>query len=411
MKLHTLTTEKKIRIAGAGAEGIAAEKFCKKHCPDSDIRMIDQINSPVPDDGATWIISPGIPRDFFSNIPADRQTSGTEIFFDSLPDDARKKVIGISGTKGKSTTTKFCAEMINHAGMRAVAAGNFGLPLLETFDDLVDEQIEYVVAELSSYQLENLRTSPGIAIFLNLSPDHLDRHGSFENYAAAKTNLWRHQHEGDFLIAPEPIGMALMSTQLPGRIVTSRPVSADIFPPESVFRAPHFLENFGCAAGLTNVLGLPVSLVESTAREFRGLPHRLEFFAEKNGYKFFDDSICTNPESAIATVKFFGAKLTAIIVGGQDRGTDYSPLAHALRHVAPEALVVVLESEAAERIVEACDAEDRSLVRVPDFETALEEINTRSDGTVVLCPAAPSYDHYKNFRERGEAWQDAVKNF
>ena len=189
MKLSDLILAKKIYIAGDGLEGQAADKFCAAHCPYVPREIISPIFEPVEDKGGVWIVSPGIPRTYFTHIPSERVTSGTEIFFDSLSDVDRKRVIGISGTKGKSTTTKFCTEALNAAGALAVAVGNYGVPLLNVFDAFELGEHEYIVAELSSYQLENLKTSPGIAIFLNLFPDHLDRHGSVENYTEAKSNL------------------------------------------------------------------------------------------------------------------------------------------------------------------------------------------------------------------------------
>ncbi|MBT3348940.1 UDP-N-acetylmuramoyl-L-alanine--D-glutamate ligase [bacterium] len=412
MNSEKLAAAEKFWIAGHGAEGRASEKFLRKHFPAMPIEIVDPVREPVKFESGIWVISPGIPRRFFENIPAENQTSGTEIFFEFLDENLRKKVIGISGTKGKSTTTKFVAEFLENAGKSAIAAGNFGVPLLEILDDFLAEKIEFVVAELSSYQLENLKISPGIAIFLNFSPDHLDRHGDAGNYFHAKSNLWQHQKSDDFLIVPENLGLRFSMLKLPGRLILSRKISAKNFAETSVFRAPHFLENFGTAEVVRQILKLPETALKKTAENFIGLPHRLEFFAEKNGRKFYDDSICTNPGSAAATVKFFGGTLAAIVLGGQNRGLSYEILAEEIRKKSPRALVVVLDSEISKKVLETCDAHDLEIVRAENLDEAVKIIFEKTNsGSIVLCPAAPSYDRWKNFHERGNAWQTAVKNF
>ena len=406
MNLTDLVSAKKITIAGYGVEGKAAEQFCKIQCTNVPLKIIESISAPVQDDGSVWIVSPGIPRTYFANIPAERVTAGTEIFFDSLTDTERARVIGISGTKGKSTTTKFCTESLIAAGKTAVAAGNFGVPLLEVFDDFKQENIDYVVAELSSYQLENLQTSPGIAIFLNLFPDHLDRHGSVENYDLAKSNLWIHQQSGDLLLIPDNLEKQFDTA---ANIYKAASLNKELFPQDSAFRADHWCQNFGTVRELFQILKLPVAAIEQTAKQFEGLPHRLQKFSTVNNRTWWDDAICTNPEAAIATVKFFGSSLGAIILGGQDRGMDYSSLAEALSQHSPQALIIIPDSEVAVRL----ETVFSQAVRVTDFDEAVAQIleNTSEETNVVLCPAAPSYDGFKNFKEKGDAFQNAVERF
>ena len=403
MKLTDLLSAQKISIAGYGAEGKAAEKFCATHCTNIPLRIFEQVHSEVSDDGSMWIVSPGIPRKFFHNIPKERVTSGTEIFFDSLSDEERKKVIGISGTKGKSTTTKFCTESLIAVGKKAVAAGNFGVPLLNVFDDLKTKTVEYVVAELSSYQLENLETSPGLVLFLNIFPDHLDRHGSFEHYKEAKSNLWKHQKKGDFLFLPHERDGEFQTT---ATVVFANPLNRELFPLNSPFRADHWCQNFGIVEKMFKILHFPFFAIKKTAAGFEGLPHRLEYFSSVQNRMWWDDAICTNPEAAIATVKFFGKTLGALVLGGQDRGMDCVPLATAISQYAPEALVLVLESGAADRFISAISG----AIRVSDFDAAVSFILKQTpEGThAVLCPAAPSYDAFKNFQAKGDAWQKSV---
>lgn len=401
MNLQDLLTATKISIAGYGVEGKAAEQFCKTQCPSVPLEIVDPINASVSDDGGVWIVSPGIPRTYFQNIPAERVTSGTEIFLDSLTDAERLRVIGISGTKGKSTTTKFCTEAFITAGKKAVAAGNFGVPLLEVFEDFQNEVYEYVVAELSSYQLENLQTSPGFSIFLNLFPDHLDRHGSVANYSAAKANLWNHQQKGDYLFVPAEIEM---SFDTKSKVYKTESLSPELFPEDSAFRADHWLQNLGTVDVLFQILQISKQAIEQTAQEFVGLPHRLQQFSTAHKRTWWDDAICTNPEAAIATVKFFGDRLGAIILGGQDRGMDYSGLAEILSKT--KAQVLILKSELSSPLQSLLP----QAIEVASFDEAVTHIlaHTPEGSDVVLCPAAPSYDAFKNFQEKGAAFQEAV---
>ncbi len=400
MKLSNLLAAKKISISGYGVEGKAAEKFCKKNCPTVPRKIIESVTSSMKDDGSVWIVSPGIPRKYFSNIPVEMVTSGTEIFFDSLSESQRSHVIGISGTKGKSTTTKFCTEALNIAEKKAVAAGNFGVPLLEIFDSFTTGDIDYVVAELSSYQLENLQTSPGIAIFLNIFSDHLDRHGSFSEYEKAKSNLWVHQKSSDKLFLPDVLKKSFNTV---AEMFHTKSLNPDIFPEDSSFRADHWCQNFGTIQALFQELHISNEFIEQTAKQFSGLPHRLQKFSTVKNRTWWDDSICTNPEAAIATVKFFETKLGALILGGQDRGMDYSSLSKA---IPANTFIVILESELTARLKK----DFPKAIVVPTFDEAVSQIleNTVEETNIVLCPAAPSYDTFKNFKEKGKLFQHAV---
>ncbi len=407
MKIEQLAVAEKIYIAGYGAEGRAAEKFCQAHCSEVSVEIMEDIRGEVTDLGGVYIVSPGIRREWFSHIPRERVTSGTEIFFDSLTEGRRKSVVGISGTKGKSTTTKFTVEVLPAAGKKVVAAGNYGVPLLDVFDDFEAGAFDYVVAELSSYQLESLETSPGIAIFLNIFPDHLDRHGTVEDYFLAKQNLWAHQRSGDYLIVPSGLAIQIGMTNPVGQVVESCALNPEIFPENSAFRAEHWCENLACVAKLLELLDLSRGHISVVAKEFQGLPHRMENFSHAHDIEWWDDAICTNPEAASANVRFFGEKLGALVVGGQARGMDVSPLAKTLAERAPGALVLVLESEASASFLEVIEG----AVSVAGFDEAVSLIleKVKPGMNAVLCPAAPSYDRFKNYIEKGGAWQEAVE--
>ena len=458
MKFEKLAKAKNILIYGYGVEGKSNFTFLSQKFPEKNIEIFDEnipefsesknLKSntsfgclggsqneccPIPGrarerDGVPFahfdciVTSPGIPRTKLTNVPEEKFTSNTEIFFENLPESARKKVIGISGTKGKSTTVKFCAEVLQSAEYSVKTGGNYTPPLLDLFDDFVKVGIDFLVAELSSFQLEHLKVSPHIAIFLSFFPDHIDRHGEMEKYFEAKKNLWAHQTPNDFLIVPEnlilpsPFGRGA-GGEGDSQLLFSHPIPSDFFPETSVFRAPHFLENFGTVVSLLNVLKVsnPHEVLKKIAKKFRGLPHRLEFFAEKNGIQFFDDSIATNPESSIVAVKFFGKNLGSIILGGQFPHAKFESLLEAIRDET-DALVLLPDTEVQPKILAAAEKINFPVERIIRGKDLAEIVKRAFEKTpphkaCLLSPAAKSLDQFKNYRERGDAFKKLVREF
>ena len=431
MKLKKIAEAERILVYGYGREGQAAFDFLSTRFPDKHIKVFDENPFLVPKDSlcpkseeVPWcvaspqkcnvdivVVSPGIPRPKLAHMPSEKLTSNTEIFFENLPEKLRKKVIGISGTKGKSTTTKFCTEMLQEAHYKTKACGNYGVPLLEVFDDFMAGDYDFLVAELSSFQLENLKVSPGIALFLNIYSDHLDRHKTQKNYFEAKKNLWAHQKKGDIFITPHsaPIckeGICTCSCH------NSSPLSKEFFPNDSVFQAPYFLDNFGTVGKLAERLNISQKTVQKVARNFTGLPHRLEFFAEKQGIKFYDDSLSTNPDSTIASVDFFGKKLGSIILGGQDRKSNFDKLIETIEKRS-HAHIIILDSEVRIKLLNSCRKIDykqfhiaRNLKEAVDIAFEVTPKNT----SCLLSTAAPSFDLFKNYEEKGNLFKEYVLN-
>jgi len=428
MKLSKLNFAKKILIYGYGLEGKSSEKFLqkktkakidifdeyiKKYKKNNDFEKYDVI-----------VVSSGINRDKIPRNLLDKCTSNPEIFFDNLGEDLREKVIGISGTKGKSTTTKFCAEFLENSGFKVKIGGNYGIPLLDLWDDFFHRKaghgagnLDFLVAELSSYQLENLQKSPHFAIFLNFFPDHLDRHGDLKSYWNAKSSIWAFQKSRDFLIIPENCRDLASDILTESQIITAPRLLSENFAKNSVFRAQHWLENFGTIAKLAEILGIENAdkLIEKTAQNFAGLPHRMELFAEKNKIKFYDDSISTNPDSTLASVNFFADRLGGIVLGGQDRKQNFTAIIRRLRDL--ETLVIILPTESRENLLETI--EKVGLNNFVDIKkwTGFEEIveiamsRTPAETVCLLSCAAPSYDIFKNFIDRGKKWKKAIKKY
>ncbi|MCF7830519.1 UDP-N-acetylmuramoyl-L-alanine--D-glutamate ligase [Candidatus Gracilibacteria bacterium] len=413
MLFSNLKDSQNILLYGYGTEGKSTKKFLQKHFPELKITTFQDYKPAVNFvDYDLIVLSPGVPKSKVKNIPLDKITSQTELFFSNLPEEKRKKVIGITGTKGKSTTVKFCQEMLENTGHTAKIGGNYGVPLLNLFDDFLANKFEFVVAELSSYQLENLSISPGIAIFLNFFQDHLDRHHTMQNYFLAKKNLWSHQQSGDHFIVTE--NSRNLIGQTPQRPIFTSKIPADFFPKNSIFRAEHWLENFGTVKKLAEILNIPEEVVFGTAQNFKGLPHRLEFFKTRKDIKFYDDAISVNPDATMAAVSFLGENLGSIILGGQDRKQNFSALIAKLS--ALDVQIIVLESEVSESLLKNCQKNkvpQQNISVVKDLKEAVETAfaKTPPKHICLLSPAAPSYDQFKNFEEKGDLFQKLVKKF
>ncbi|NJP03683.1 UDP-N-acetylmuramoyl-L-alanine--D-glutamate ligase [Candidatus Gracilibacteria bacterium] len=406
-------------------EGKSSERFLKEKCPNVEIKIFDDHNPSFGScvscefkracqDADAIVVSAGISREKVAEEYREKCTSNVEMFFHNIGEKSRKKIIAIGGTKGKSTTTKFCAEFLNEAGLNAKIGGNYGTPLLDLFDDIENQKIEYIVAELSSFQLEHLNVSPHIAIFLNLFPDHLDRHGDIKEYFSAKQNLWRHQTKEDFLIVPEVFLDPIAHTHPKGRLLSAPSLEKETFPEHSIFRANHFLENFGTVAFVGQILQIELTphFLAKTAEQFTGLPHRLELFAEKNNVRFYNDSISTNVGSALAAIEFFQDSLGSIILGGQDRKQDFSYLCETLPKIAPNAFVIVYESEISPLLIQTLKEHDVPFYSAKTLEEAAEIAvkKTPKKSHCVFSPAAPSFDVFKNYIERGNLWKEYVNN-
>lgn len=443
-------------LLGYGLEGKANEAWIKKNLPHKKITIIERIDKPLAevDTEAVYVISPGISRQVLcGNIPKNQQTSGTEIFMHNVSESQRKKLIGISGSKGKTTTTKFTYELLQNLGFKSVIGGNFGVPLLTLWDQLDD--LDFIVAELSSYQLENIEVSPYYGLFLNFFTDHVSRHGSLENYWNAKQNLWAGGQKKsaqlfipqDFVSVDQNFSLQRIkdSAVFPIRstivqVVRCETLAAENFVDGSIFRSPHFCQNFGCAVELVKKIlsvreysntppqkttpwipdGARMTVEEAikiTAQNFCGEPHRMEFFAEHDGIRFYDDSIATNIFAAKAVVEFFGPNLGAIVLGGRSEsgelGDDWVGLLSDIQKKSPQAYLWLPAGDCFATILAAVESINfpvDKIIRGADFSALLEKglPFIQKNSAVVLSPAAKSFDRFVNFRERGKAWKKSV---
>lgn len=338
----------------------------------------------------------------------------------------RGRLVAITGSNGKTTTTLLTGHILRGAGLPVLVGGNVGTPLISLVDQSTGDSI--TVAEVSSFQLEAIeRFRPDIAVLLNLTPDHLDRHFSFEAYGRAKARVFENQRAEDAaVINADDSASARLAPEKPRRFWFSRLQSVDsgaclengriVFRSASRsvgllhradigLRGEHNVENVLAAACAAVLAGAAPEKIRDGVRGFPGVEHRLEFVAEIGGVDFYNDSKATNVDAALKSIDAFRGNLL-VILGGKDKGGDFAPLAAPL---AEKARLVLLIGAAAEKIagqlgggvaVERAGTLDAAVERA--FERAL-----RGD-TVLLAPACASFDQFENYEHRGRVFKELV---
>ena len=342
-----------------------------------------------------------------------RVTTATALW---LAERGGERVIGITGTKGKSTTAALVSQLARAAGRTTHVAGNIGVPALDLLDR---EPAEVTVVELSSYQIADLQTGPAVALITNLFREHTDWHGSEDAYRAEKLRLLGLpgvrvavlSARGEQLAAACPnlevrrFGLPDGWDVLDGGLALNGEVLAASA--ELPLRGEHNALNLCAALTALEAFGIaPPSLPDSLAG-FRPLPHRLEPVAERERVLWVDDSISTTPESTLAALASFPGRDIVLIGGGQDRGQDYAQLGRMLAETG--ASVVGVPSTGARLIAAARDAgvPAARAIEAADMREAVALARTlgRPGSVILLSPAAPSYDNYRNFEERGERFR------
>jgi UDP-N-acetylmuramoylalanine--D-glutamate ligase len=407
----------KIAIAGYGVEGEQSYRYFKDR--GHDITIVDENLSPscrLPDDSETLL-----GESVFSQLmgydlvvrtaglsPHKIKTDGTiwsatNEFFDKCP----AHVIGVTGTKGKGTTSSFIYEILKAAGRDVYLVGNIGVPALEILSKLTADSI--VVYELSSFQLWDIYKSPQVAVVLPIEADHLDVHLSLDEYVTAKSNIVRYQSETDVVIFNAHNSIAVDIAQLSSGKKVKYPFPINGF--ESVITLPgvHNIENASAAIAACRVFDVDDDAIYRGIAAFTGLPHRLQFVATVGKVSFYDDSISTTPGSAIAALRSFEGRSRVIILGGHDKGVEYDQL---LRLCHDEQATVIAIGENREKIANLCVKYDVKYTVEPG---KMQDIVNRAsieakvnDSVVILSPAASSFDMFKNYSDRGDQFIAAV---
>jgi UDP-N-acetylmuramoylalanine--D-glutamate ligase len=452
--LLSFLKDKKIVILGYGREGRSTCEFIRKHLPgqeftiaDTDDTLPGRFGSPDPMvrlvtgpryleglGGCDLVIkSPGIPLSLLKGrIPYERITSQTDLFFMMHA----SSVVGITGTKGKSTTSTLVYEILRRHHENTLLIGNIGIPPFSCLEQIGPGTL--IVFELSSHQLEKVNRSPHVSLLLNLYEEHLDHYGTVEPYYEAKMNIARYQGREDYLVynldheeVRERVGRSGITSRRFG-FSLNRPVEngAGILGEEIVYflegrqvsrfvvnnrlylPGEHNLQNIMAAITATKILGVPDEVITGAVRTFRGLPHRLEYIGMHGGMHFYNDSIATIPQAtmhAVTTLKY----VDTLILGGKDRGIDYSGLISFL--AARNIRNILFSGDAGRRLYDGfkkLKPANSSIFLISDYGEipAIIKAHTSPGGICLLSPAAPSYDQFRNYEERGEVFKRLVQS-
>ena len=441
---------KRVLVVGLGKSGVAAATFLKDRgarVTVSDAKTEDQLRSAIPallDKGISVetgghsertfreqdliVVSPGVPSD----MPQLQKARAEGVFIIGEVELASRfltgHLIAITGSNGKTTTTALAGEIIGMGGYEVLVGGNIGTPAISLVPETTSDT--YNVLEISSFQLETIQSfHPEIAVILNITPDHLDRHHSFDAYMLAKARIFENQTEADYAVlnVDDPACTALAgktrarvywfsrkrevergSFVREGKIFWRDESSDQEVMPVAGFRlkGTHNLENVLAAVCVGRIVGCEPHRIRRAVEEFKAVEHRLEYVATVQGVDYYNDSKATNVDATIKALEAFTGNMH-IILGGKDKGSDYSVLKDLLRARAKRVYTI---GAAAEKI-ESQIAGAVPVLRAETLETAVKraaELATSGD-IVLLAPACASFDQFENYEHRGRVFKQAVQ--
>jgi UDP-N-acetylmuramoylalanine--D-glutamate ligase len=369
---------------------------------EAGVEVVVGAEDPALLDGMDLMVkSPGVPRDAPLVEAARRRnmTVWSEIELGSrlIPNP----ILGVTGTNGKTTTSELLGAIFRAAGKSVFVAGNVGRPLT-ALEGAVPADT-WVVCELSSFQLEDIESfRPEVAVLLNLTPDHLDRHGTFEDYTTAKLRIFENQTADDVAVVPSGF------PPVPGAARRVEFAAVDELPAEPRIPGAHNRENAAAATAAARGAGIDEMAIAEGLRNFQGVPHRLELVGEVGGVRFVNDSKATNPEAAERALTAYPPGLR-LILGGSVKGSPFDGLARAARERGVARAYLIGES--ADDIAEALIRAGVAFTHAGDLERAVEQaLSDAEPGDVVLLsPACASYDQFENFEERGARFRAIVE--
>lgn len=455
MKLNELKN-KKILVLGFGREGKDSFLALRKLFPEKVLAVADRLKikpQRSPADSGTlrgrdlrfkkvkWhlgenylkalknynliIKTPGIPLRIVKPFlkKKTKVTSQTEIFFDNCPG----KIVGVTGTKGKGTCASLIYQILKKGGLKAHLVGNIGKPVFQTL--LKAKPGEIFVYELSSHQLQNLKKSPQIAVFLNLYPAHLDYFRNFKEYQRAKENITRWQTKKDFFVYNKDekplteIAEKTRAQKIPFGLksnVMDFKRSLQMYyrnrRGKISLKGKFNLLNILAATKVGELFNIPTKKISEAVKKFKPLPHRLEFVGKYKGIAFYNDSLATVPQATMAALDALGDKVRTLILGGSDSKVDFSDLVKRILKSNIRTLIF-LSPGTGEKIWEKIKSLKKKKVPVPFFVSSMKrgvEIafeNTEKGEVCLLSPAAPSFNLFQNYRVRGNLFKKWVKNY
>jgi UDP-N-acetylmuramoylalanine--D-glutamate ligase len=445
---------KKVLVVGLGKSGLAAALFLRRHGAQvtvSDVRSAEALAKDIPallDEGIMVeagghglltfrrqdliVVSPGVPLDTPELTQA--RNFGRPIIgeLELAARFLRGKTLAITGSNGKTTTTTLVGEILEAAGFNTLVGGNIGVPVVALIDESTPET--WSVLEVSSFQLESTEQfHPEIAVVLNITPDHLDRHGTFENYARAKERIFAAQTRDDFLVlnadnvraaqaaprAHSRVYWFSLDRTVPqgawveaGHVVyrSSKDAATErILPLTGIpLKGEHNVENVLAAVCAARLAGAPADAIRRAIEMFKAVEHRLEFVTTVNGVEFFNDSKATNVDATAKAVAAFNAPIH-LILGGKDKNSDYTQLSPLLRqHVRA---IYTIGSAAAK-----IESQLRGVVSLHSCETLDKAVTAAASAAhpgdvVLLAPACSSFDQFESYEHRGRIFKELVNEW
>ena len=442
---------KRVLVVGLGKSGFAAAMFLHRHGAKvtvSDVRTADSLGKDLPlllEEGIAVeagghglltfrrqdliILSPGVPPETpeLRQVRSFGQTILGEVELASR--FLKGRTIAITGSNGKTTTTSLCGAMLTAGGLPVLVGGNIGVPVIALAEESTDAS--WNVLEVSSFQLESTVTfRPNIAVILNVTPDHLDRHGTFAQYLAAKERIFAHQTASDFLIlnaddevasraaarAPSEVYWFSRSRVIrqgafvhAGVVVfraSEQTAAEPILPVEAIsLKGEHNLENVLAAVCAARLAGVPAEAIRSAVESFSAVEHRLEFVARIEGVDYYNDSKATNVDAAAKALAAFPSGIH-LILGGKDKDSDY----RTLRALITDRVRAVYTIGAAAEKIEQHLQGAAPIVRAGTLQRAVELAGEAAQAgeVVLLAPACSSFDQFINYEDRGRAFKELV---
>lgn len=438
----------KALVIGLARSGTAAARLLRAHGADvvaADRRSAEELGSEIADLrdrgvachlGAMEesllggrdlvVVSPGVPLDLPLLLEAGRRGIPVAAEIELGFAVARAPIVAVTGTNGKSTTVELLGAMGRAAGRPTEVLGNIGTALSEKAGEVPEEGL--LIVEVSSFQLETCaRIRPRVGVLLNVTPDHLDRHGTLEHYAAIKARLFARQTAADYRV--QPLGDARIARLLQPMASKALwfgftdPTADGVWEEGGVLRfrlegrsgtllrrdeaplpGPHNTENIAAASAAAMALGVPEKAVARALREFRGLPHRLVTVAEIDGVRYVNDSKATNVDALKRALESFPAPIT-LIAGGRDKDGDFASIA-AL--VSERVRLAIYLGEATTKLLRAWQHVRSERASTLEQAVQIARVRTPHGGVVLLSPGCASYDMFRNFEERGARFEAAV---
>ena len=438
-------------VVGLGRSGVASALFLKSRgarVTVSDTKSPDQLRNEIPtllDDGIAVetgghgertfqnqdliVVSPGVPVDAQPLVQAralgERVIGEIELAAEFLPGP----VVAITGSNGKTTTTTLIGEILANGGLKTLVGGNIGTPAISLVEKATPESV--IVLEVSSFQLETILSfRPRVAVVLNITPDHLDRHRTFAAYVDAKARIFENQQAEDFAVlnADDPTCVDLAPRTRaqvfwfsrkrevePGAFVRKgrvfiRRSGADhevMAVAEIPLKGGHNVENILAAICASELMGCDAASIRNAVRDFKAVEHRLEYVATVRGVDYYNDSKATNVDATIKALESFPRNIH-LILGGKDKGSDYTVLNELLRQ---RVKCVYTIGAAAEKIHSHIKGAT-SIVAAGNMETALKQASSAAQpgDIVLLAPACASFDQFQNYEHRGTVFKELVRS-